>query len=196
MKIRRIDISLVSCIISLVLGLVMVIWPELVADYLVFALGLLFLIPGAISIISYFVNKRRNVSIGLPIRLSGLGSVLFGLLLMLVPSFFANMIVFILGMAIAMGGLFQIVQLYHAREWVKVSAFAYVVPILLFILGIYSILNPSDAKEKTFLVIGVGILVYAVSGLFNWLFFSRKRPPNTNVFGVKIEDAEIVEDEE
>lgn len=194
MKAKRIDISFVSYIISLILGLVMVLWPELVADYLVFAIGLLFLIPGAISIISYFVNKKRHAAMGLPIQLSGLGSVLFGLLLMLVPSFFANMIVFVLGMAIAMGGLFQIIQLYYAKEWVKVSVFAYVVPVLLFVLGIYSIFNPSEAKEKTFLLIGIGVLVYAVSGLFNWLFFSRKRPPNTNVFGVKIEEAEIVED--
>ena len=167
----------------------------MVADYLVFAIGLLFLIPGAISIIFYFVNKKRNAAMGLPIQLSGLGSLLFGLLLMLVPSFFANMIVFVLGMAIAMGGLFQIIQLYYAKEWVKVSVLAYVVPVLLFILGIYSIFNPSDAKEKTFLIIGIGVLVYAVSGLLNWLFFSRKRPPNTNIFGVKIEEAEIVEDE-
>jgi uncharacterized membrane protein HdeD (DUF308 family) len=195
MKAKRIDISFVSYIISLILGLVMVLWPELVADYLVFAIGLLFLIPGAISIISYFVNKKRHAAMGLPIQLSGLGSVLFGLLLMLVPSFFANMIVFVLGLAIAMGGLFQIIQLYYAKEWVKVSVFAFVVPVLLFVLGIYSIFNPSDAKEKTFLVIGIGVLVYAVSGLFNWLFFSRKRPPNTNVFGVKIEEAEIIEDE-
>ncbi len=194
MKAGRIDFSLVSYIVSLIVGLVMVIWPELVADYLVFAIGLLFLIPGAISIISYFVNKKKNAAIGLPLRLSGLGSVLFGLLLMIVPSFFSNMIVFVLGLTIALGGLFQIIQLYHARAWVKVSIMAYVIPVLLFILGVYTLFNPSEAKEKTFLIIGIGILVYSVNGLINWLLFSRKRPPKTNVFGVKIEDAEIVED--
>lgn len=194
MKMKKIDISLITYIISIIIGTVMVLWPALVADYLVFAIGLLFLIPGAVSVIMHLTNRGRSGATGFLFPLPGLGSFLFGLLLMLVPSFFANMIAFVLGLSLSAGGLFQIVQLSHARTWTKVSFFAYIVPVMLFLLGIATLFNPSEAKETTFFIIGIGVLVYSVSGFVNWLVFTRKRPKHKMENTIDIQDAEIIED--
>jgi len=190
---KKIDISIFTYIVAIIVGTVMVLWPAIVADYLVFAVGMLFLIPGAVSVIMHLANRGRSGATGFLFPLPGLGSVLFGLLLMIVPSFFANMIAFVLGLSLSAGGLFQIVQLSHARTWTKVSFFAYIVPVMLFVLGIATLFNPSEAKETTFFVIGIGVLVYSVTGIVNWLIFTRKQPKRKTGNTTDIQDAEIVE---
>lgn len=185
---KVVNYTLMSCLVGLLLALFLVIWPELIADYLVFILGLLFFIPGIVSIIMQFVNRSPS-----QFHLLGIGSLLFGLLMMIKPSFFANAILFVLGLVLAGGGLFQIVGLQNAKSWTKVSFVAYIVPIILFILGIAIMFNPSETKETTFFMLGIGLFIYSISGLIYWLFYTRKRPRDISK-EMDISDAEIVEE--
>ena len=100
---KTMNYSLIRTVCALIIGLVLVLWPDAAVQYLVITLGVLFLIPGFISIISYFAAKpEQGVSRRFPIE--GTGSLLFGLWLVVMPGFFADVLMFLLGFILILGG--------------------------------------------------------------------------------------------
>ena len=91
---KGISNSFLRTICALVIGLILVMFPNEAGDYLVITIGVVFLIPSLLSIIGYFAmtaEERRR----LPIE--GIGSLLFGLWLIIMPGFFADLLTFVLG---------------------------------------------------------------------------------------------------
>lgn len=194
---KGISNSFLRTICALIIGLILVMFPNEAGDYLVITVGVVFMIPSLLSIIGYFAmnaEERRR----LPIE--GIGSLLFGLWLVIMPGFFADLLTFVLGFVLVLGGVQQISSLSVARRWMPVHAGFYVVPVLILLAGLVALVNPTGVRSTAFIVIGVTSLVYAVSELVNWFAFTRKRPKtmvgsNTSLKATdNIEDAEILED--
>ena len=126
--------------------------------------------------------------------IEGVGSLLFGLWLIIMPDFFADVLMFLLGFILMMGGVQQIASLSMARRWMPVPGAYYLVPSLILIAGIISLFNPTGARNTVFVIIGISSLVYAVSELINWFKFTRRRPKTpTSHSDDDIEDAKIIE---
>lgn len=187
--------------IALVVGLVLVLYPENASDYLVIAVGVIFMLPSILRIISYSVNRERSL-LGFPF--DGVGGFLFGLLLVINPGFFGNILTIILGFILTMAGVQQLTSLLTARRWARISLWNYVVPVLILLAGIFSLINPVGVRATLFKVIGSFFLLYAFFEFVNWFFFMRKRPLSgksasetskriAGVAGDDIEDAQIVE---
>lgn len=199
---KRINYALLRALGALALGLLLVIFPTQITDYLVISIGVVFMLPSLISIVGYFMrNGKSEVSLRFPIE--GFGSFLFGLWLVIMPSFFADMLIIILGFILALGGVQQIATLVVARHWSKVPVGFFVIPVLILVAGVLAIFNPSGVQHTAVMVIGVAAIVYAVNELFNWFRFGRRKsdrgvqPTNIHTKTVtedEITDAEIVEE--
>ena len=180
-------------ICALVIGLVLVMFPDQAGDYFVITIGVIFLVPSLISIIGYFAHSTEMRS-RFPIE--GVGSLLFGLWLIIMPGFFADLLTFVLGFILVMGGVQQIASLSAARRWMPVPGGFYVVPVLILLAGLVALFNPTGVRSTAFIIIGISSLVYAASELLNWFKFTRRRPktPDASVKAVDdIEDAQIIE---
>ena len=126
----------------------------------------------------------------------GVGSLLFGLWLIIMPGFFADLSTFVLGFILVMGGVQQIASLSAARRWTPV-------PVVLCCSGVdiacrlIALFNPTGVRSTAFIIIGITSLVYAVSELINWFKFTRLRPKapvaGDKTSDVDIEDAKIIE---
>lgn len=191
-------------ICALVIGLVLVMFPDRASDYFVITIGVVFLVPSLVSIIGYFARDIREMSAAeeeLKTRrrfpIEGVGSLLFGLWLIVMPGFFADLLTFVLGFILLMGGVQQIASLSAARRWMPVPGGFYVVPVLILAAGLFALFNPTGVRSTAFIIIGVSSLVYAASELLNWFKFTRRRP-SAQAASVKavgdIEDVEIVEE--
>ena len=77
--------SIIRCICALVIGVLLVAWPEAAILYLVITIGVLFLVPGLFSLSGYLIRGKQD---GSRFPIAGLGSLLFGLWLMIMPAFF------------------------------------------------------------------------------------------------------------
>ena len=107
--------SLIRTICALVIGLVLVLWPDAAINYIVITIGVLFLIPGFIVLIGYFGTKPEpGVSRRFPIE--GVGSLLFGLWLVTKPVIFADVLMVLFGINLIMGCVQQIASLSIARR--------------------------------------------------------------------------------
>lgn len=81
---KGLNYSLMRIICALIIGLLLVLFPVQAGEYLVITIGVVFLVPSLISLIGYLVQKaelRRRFPV------EGLGSLLFGLWLVVMPGF-------------------------------------------------------------------------------------------------------------
>lgn len=194
---KGINFSFLRIVSALIIGLVLVLFPDRAGEYFIITIAVVFMIPSLISIISYLVQPAEARH-RFPVE--GVGSLLLGVLLIAMSAFFSRFVTIVLGFILVMGGVQQIASLLLARRWMPVPVAFYVVPVLVLIGGLVSMINPMGVQKTAFIVIGAGSLVYAVSELINWSKFTRRRPqapvgkeipPQAGDDG--IEDAEIVE---
>ena len=156
--------------------------------------GVAFLIPGVISLFGYFGRKRPEGEAAPRFPIEGIGSLLFGLWLIVMPEFFADVLMFLLGFILIMGGVQQIASLSMARRWMPVPGAFYLIPSLILIAGIIALFNPTGARNTAFIIIGISSLVYSLSELINWFKFARRRPKAPVMHDDDdIEDAKIIE---
>nr|WP_320058490.1 DUF308 domain-containing protein [uncultured Bacteroides sp.] len=192
---KAINNFLMRSVCALIVGLVVVIWPDVAAVYIVITIGILFMIPGLVVTIGYFTKKAsQEVSNRFPIE--GVGSFLFGLWLVVMPAFFADVLMLLLGFMLMMGGVQQIGLLIMARKWIQVPGAYYIIPLLILFAGLFVILNPTGVRNTAFIIIGITSLIYALSELIGWLKFMRRKPkPPVAASLLEIEDAEVIEGE-
>ena len=115
---KTMNYSLIRILFALVIGLVLVLWPNAAASYIVITVGVAFLIPGVISLFGYFGRKRPENVPAPRFPIEGVGSLLFGLWLIVMPEFFADVLMFLLGFILIMGGVQQIASLSMARRFI------------------------------------------------------------------------------
>lgn len=160
--------------LSIVLGFVLVLWPEIAASYLVITIGILFILPGIFSLIGYF---SRNKSIDAPktsFPLEAAGSILLGIWLVVMPTFFIHIMMYVLGALLILAGLLQILSLYQARRWSEVQWGYYIVPVLIFLMGIVILAYPFATVATTFIVFGVTLIIYGFTEIINSYKFRRR----------------------
>ena len=134
--------SIIRCICALVIGVLLVAWPEAAILYLVITIGVLFLVPGLFSLSGYLIRGKQD---GSRFPIAGLGSLLFGLWLMIMPAFFVGILMYVLGAVLVLAGISQIVNLSAARSWTVVPGGFFVIPVLVLIAGIVVLFNPFTA---------------------------------------------------
>ncbi len=185
---KSLNYTLVGAICALILGVLLVAWPGVAVNYLVITIGVLFLLPGLVGLFTYLaiLNRRRTEAPRPVFPIVALGSALFGLWLILMPSFFVGALMYVLGVLLVLGGISQLVNLIAARSFMPVPFGLYVVPVLVLAAGITVLFNPFETAEIPFIVLGVSAIVYAVMDLFRLLRFRRKKS--------KIEDIVPIEE--
>ena len=181
---KGLSYSFLRAVCALVIGLVLVMFPNQAGDYFVITIGVIFLVPSLISIIGYYA---QNAEVRRRFPIEGIGSLLFGLWLVIMPGFFADLLTFVLGFILVMGGVQQIASLSAARRWTPVPGGFYVVPVAILLAGLVALFNPTGVRSTAFIIIGITSLVYAVSELINWFKFTRLRP-KAPVAGSKSDD--------
>ncbi len=193
---KKLNYSFIRIIFALIIGLILVVWPNAAIEYIIIAIGVVFIASGLITLLSYLgqSSKKRSKYV---FPLDGLGAFLLGLMLIIIPTFFANIFTYILGFILLLGGIQQVASLTSARRWIRVPVGFYVVPSLILLVGLLSLLNPIGVQETALIIIGLASIVYAISELINWFKFVRYRnKPDKHFSSNDMEDAVILDDED
>lgn len=170
---NKLNVAVLRSVFAVLLGVALILWPDYAVTYLVIAIGVLFIIPGVLSLLAYLTrNKEEKTTSVFPIE--GAGSILFGLWLVIMPQFFVNILMYILGALLVFAGVQQIVVLLKARRWSIVGWGFYVIPVLLFLTGILIITYPMGTATTTFVVFGVASIIYGLEELLNTYKFRKK----------------------
>lgn len=187
---KTMSYSVIKGICAVIMGVLLVTWPETAILYLVIAIGAMFLVPGVVAVLNYIFKSREQ---GAMFPIVSVGSMLFGLWLMISPAFFVGILMYVLGAVLVFAGISQIMQLVNARGWTQVAFGYYVMPVLILIAGLVVLLNPFAAATVPFIILGVSSIVYGITDIINGIRF-RKKEDKTTVNEVIIEEVTPVEE--
>ena len=184
---KMMNYGMMRCISAIAIGVLLMVWPEAAILYLVIAIGAMFFLPSLFSLVGYFMKGRQ---LGMYFPIVSLGSLLFGLWLMISPAFFVGILMYVLGAVLVFAGISQIANLLAARSHTEVAFGYYVMPVLILLAGIVVLANPFAAVTIPFIILGVSSTAYGITELIN-IYRFRKKNPKTEVM---IEDVTPIEE--
>ena len=186
---KLINYFMIRAISAIVLGALLILCHRNAIIFVVYAVGVFFIVPGLISLISYFTSeeaKRPDAAF----LFAGIGSLLFGVMLVAVPDFFVSVLMYLLGIILIVGAIEQIITLIRVRKMTDIPVAFYVIPLLILIAGILVLFNPFKTAATIFILIGITCLIYGIMECVHWLKFKRKNTNDTIVDAELLEDAE------
>lgn len=166
--------SVIRSVFAIVLGLILILWPEATITYLVMTIGILFILPGIVATVSYFSRPKDEFGKRPIFPIEAAGSILLGVWLVSMPGFFVNILMYVLGAILVVAGLHQLISLISVRKWASVPFGFYLMPSLTFIAGIMILAYPFGAAANTFVIFGIASLYYGACELVNWYKFQKK----------------------
>lgn len=186
---RLFGYSVMCSLCALIMGILLVMWPEAAMIYLVITVGVLFLLPGLYGIFAYFASRRgAEDGSGRAFPIVALGSALLGIWLIVMPAFFVGILMYVLGALLVLGGIGQLMNFISVRKLTgSVPAIFYVIPVLLLLAGILILVNPFEAAKIPFIVLGASSIVYGLTDLFRIIRYRRKS-------NQVITDVEVIEE--
>ena len=184
---KMLNYGMMRCVSAIAIGILLMVWPEAAILYLVIAIGAMFFLPSLFSLVGYFMKGRQ---LGMYFPIVSLGSLLFGLWLMISPAFFVGILMYVLGVVLVFAGISQIANLLAARSHTEVAFGYYVMPVLILLAGIVVLANPFAAVTIPFIILGVSSTAYGITELIN-IYRFRKKNPKTEVV---IEDVTPIEE--
>lgn len=151
--------GIIRSIIALLLGLSLVIWPDVAVDAFVRILGAVMILVGGVALGINFLGKER---LGFLFASTGIIAVVFGIVLLAFPDFFVNLLSYLFGILMLFFSIGEIATLLSAGKYTKVKFGFYIIPILIFLAGIFLIVRPMDAAKAVFIFFGISMIFYAV----------------------------------
>lgn len=167
---------------AMVVGALLVKYREQTVTWITILIGVIFFVSGLISCIAYFAQKRKSSGGDLDIYdahgnlivqskptfpIVGLGSLILGAILALLPNAFVNGLVYVLAAILILGAINQFFNLAAATRFARIGLAWWVVPALVLIIGIVAIVKPSVIATAPLLIIGWSMMVYGVVEIIN-----------------------------
>lgn len=174
---------------ALAVGVLLIKYPDNTVTGITVAIGVLFLLSGVLSCLSY-IQARRNVSEykiydaeGRLVAgeqpmfpIVGIGSIILGLILALMPTMFVSALMYIIGILLVLGAINQFLALMTGRRYGRIGLWRWILPSLILLTGLYVMLKPMAPLNIAMTILGWTMVVYGVVELVNALkFYSDKK---------------------
>ena len=161
--------------ISILIGIVLIIWPHVALKTIVIVIGALFLLTGMMAfIMSYRQQQAAQRSDGL-LSLNGIGSIILGILLVSIPLFFTTVLMIILGCILILAAIAQLATLAAARQFGPIAAIHYFYPIIILLAGLIVIFKPWGSAEYVVIILGATAIFYGLTDLISQYRINKLR---------------------
>lgn len=174
--------SIFRAVCAMIVGVLLLKYPQDGVTWLTMAIGALFLLSGVIALIAYWQARRhagdyiitdqegRVVSGTQPtFPIVGAGSVILGLVLVITPNAFINGLMYMLAAILILGGITQLMSLISARRYGSVPFGYWVCPSLILVTGLFVTVKPMETAQLPLMILGWCSLLYGVIELVNAL---------------------------
>lgn len=180
--------SLLRAACAIAVGALLVKYREQTVEWITIAIGILFFVSGVFSCVTYFVTRGKATDVEVfdadgnrltPVRpafpIVGLGSLILGLILAVMPTAFVAYLVYVLAAILILGAVSQFVNLIAASRVVSIGAYFWIMPTLTLLVGLIAVISPSSIASAPLFVIGWTMIVYGAVEMVNALKIYRLR---------------------
>jgi uncharacterized membrane protein HdeD (DUF308 family) len=157
--------SLVSIVISIVVGLLFITFPDKCIKYTSLAVGIALVVMGIVGIINYFIDKSSGFTLAL-----GIVTTIVGIIVCIKYQAIISLIVVIFGIFILSTGLFNFVTSIKIITSSLLSGWlTLTLSIVTSIFGIIAITKSSELTQTIVQFIGVALIIYAVLDIVSYI---------------------------
>ncbi len=180
--------SIFRAICAIIVGVLLIYNPSSTVKGITIVIGVLFLISGVISFAEYIHAKlhkgdaevydaqgRLIVSYRPVFPIVGLGSVLLGLILALMPSIFVKSLMYVLGAILILGAINQFTNLVSVNKYSRIPLWFWVCPAIILLTGLFVIIKPMASASLPLLIIGWCLILYGVVECVNAIKIHKER---------------------
>ena len=160
--------SIATSIVILVLGIFLFIQPDTIIHMISIILGGIILVPGVISLMDYFKNKYQ------PSLISGIITIIIGLILIVNTKLVASILPFILGIYFVINGINRLQYALQLKKQKINYVTSCIVSILIIVCGVLFIINPFGGALVITKVMGIFMITYALLDLTNTIIIKRE----------------------
>lgn len=160
--------TLARSLCVLAFGILLIVFAAEITEWIVMLCGLVFIIPGAVSLIGYFRRDPEGRQIML-YPIIAVGSILFGLVQVIWPELFIAIIMYILSGCLILISLIQSYTLWNIhKQGVKIHPAYYLVTVIELATGLYIALtnNKTEIAELPVVLLGCGFIIYSLLELW------------------------------
>ena len=160
--------TLARSLCVLAFGILLIVFAAEITEWIVMLCGLVFIIPGAVSLIGYFRRDPEGRQIML-YPIIAVGSILFGLVQVIWPELFIAIIMYNLSGCLILISLIQSYTLWNIhKQGVRIHPAYYLVTVLELATGLYIALtnNKTEIAELPVVLLGCGFIIYSLLELW------------------------------
>ena len=160
---------LIRIIASIAVGLLLILYPNAALPTILLIIGILIGLPSLYALLIYLLSEDRNK---LPFPVLSLVMLLFGCTLMLFPGWYIGITVYVLGGALVLIGVYQILYLLTLKKNLRSKAgwLSYLLPAIVLLIGIEILVNPFSATERVMVItFGAATLLYGITDLIYYI---------------------------
>lgn len=151
-------------LIALAVGIMMVVSPANALATVVKIIAAFMLASGVVSLIVGLKDKEKGA---LPLMsFNALVDVIVGLLLFMFPGVIAKFMIYLIGFVLLGFGIVQIVALFGARRVMPLGFGAFILPVVVTLVGGFILFNPFAESVMT-IIAGSALVLYGVSELLS-----------------------------
>ena len=198
---RILQSSLFRALCAIVAGYLLAVYREQMLHWTTIAFGGLFFLSGLVSLITYYSEKRRAMKTAEQLEMLselrtdlpttkegqlarelrpsfpivGIGSTALGAILVLMPSTFANIMMYVVAAMLILGAVNLLFNLIGARRFRSIGWGLWMMPLLLLIVGILMVARPETFAAMPFRIMGWTMVVYGVVECVNAIIIYRYR---------------------
>ena len=150
---------------AIAIGVVMV-WSKANALNIAVQIIAAFLVASGIVSLIVGYRNRQNGSFAL-MGVNTAVDIFLGIMLFLFPGFFAGLLIYLIAFALIGFGLFQLITLGSASRVFSMGALAFILPVVVLLLGVFLLARPSFIGETMGIVAGIALMIYGISELLS-----------------------------
>ena len=172
--------SIFRALIALCIGSLLIKYPDNTLTGLTIAIGVLFLLSGVVSIITWYYAKRhasdykiydaegRLVAGERPAPpIVGIGSVVLGFILALMPETFVSLQMYFIAVLLVLGAITQFMTLIAVRHYSTITLWYWFCPAITMLVGLFVLFKPMESAAMPLIILGWCSLFYGVSEMMN-----------------------------
>lgn len=176
--------SFFRALTAIAIGVLLIKYPDNTVTGIVVTIGVLFALSGLISVLSYLNTRQqaskytiydaqgRQIAGQAPLfPIVGIGSILLGSILALMPNTFINALMYVIGAILILGSINQYLAIISVRRYGITSLWYWVCPTLVLIVGILMMLKPMAPLSTAMFFLGWLTLFYGIVEALNTMLF-------------------------
>ena len=163
MKILKSSVFRAAC--AIVTGVLLIYNPDSTVKWITVAIGVMFFLSGVISCATYLNARKhaadieiydaqgRRITMGKPtFPVVGIGSILLGLTLAVIPGVFITSLMYVLGAIIILGAINQFMTLLNAKKLFRIPVWFWICPSVIL-----------ETASLPLLILGWCLLLYGIT---------------------------------